>query len=304
MNHLSALQKRPKRAFTSPPELISWIACLVWLSSLTTCTFNLPKCPSGSGPKSEAIYAADAFQRVLTRFVDEDGRVDYQQLHNSRADLDTYVGLISRVGPKTHPDLFKTREDALAYYINAYNAYVLWHVVELGPDIESVGAHQLAQMYFFILRFFRLDGELTNLWMLENETIRPEFSEPRIHFALNCASLGCPKLPQTIFRGPELETQLEQETTRFLNEKRNLHVDGNRVILSQVFEWFPEDFQPSVSEWLRQRPETQAWPDNPQLTYRTWDWALNHRIPKTTKRRDSPPLHQDAGSAISPKGQP
>jgi hypothetical protein len=110
---------------------------------------------------------------------------------------------------------------------------------------------------FFFLKRVVVGGERMSLWTLENRVIRKRFDEPRIHFALNCASKGCPRLPAEAFMPGRLEEQLVRETVRFLGEERNVSADPDaRVVrLSRIFEWYASDF----TGWMqRHRPGSPA----------------------------------------------
>lgn len=193
---------------------------------------------------SERFSHAD-WGRVLARFVDARGRVDYQALAADRADLDRYLAAVGAVSPRNRPDLFPGREDRLAYYLNAYNALVIEGVLSRGPERESVWKGGLVSGYgFFAGRKFVLGGEETSLKRLEDRWIREDFADPRVHAALNCASLGCPRLPREPFEAEGLEARLDAAMTEFVGEVRNVSVDDAKrtVTLSKIFDWFEEDF--------------------------------------------------------------
>jgi hypothetical protein len=105
--------------------------------------------------------------------------------------------------------------------------------------------------------------------------IRKGFREPRAHFALNCASAGCPRLPRAPFTGASLEQELAYETQRFLHEERNVARDGKDVILSALFGWYEEDFAPSPLAWIRERAPDLELPAAAPVRLRPWDWSLN-----------------------------
>lgn len=210
---------------------------------------------------------------VLERFVDEHGAVDYAALRLDRGPLDRFAGLISAAGARTRPDLLATREDRLAYYLNAYNALVLLGVIDR-PELRSVHDEKAD---FFYFTHYRLDGQETNLLDLESEVIRKEFGDPRFHFALNCASRGCPRLPREPFVGPRLEEQLRRGTQEFLADERNVALEGEKIVLSEIFDWYAEDFAPSPVEWIAaQRPDLGL-DARRSVGFRTWDWTLNGR---------------------------
>ncbi|KAA0254018.1 MAG: DUF547 domain-containing protein [Acidobacteria bacterium] len=183
--------------------------------------------------------------KVLARFVEARGRVDYEGLAGDRADLDRYLAAVRAVSPRNRPDLFPGREERLAYYLNAYNALVFEGVLARGPERESVWTGGLVSGYgFFVRRKVVLGGEETSLKKLEDDWVREGFADPRVHAALNCASLGCPRLPREPFEGEGLDARLDAAMTEFVGEARNVSVDGEArtVTLSRIFDWFEEDF--------------------------------------------------------------
>jgi hypothetical protein len=229
-------------------------------------------------PDPAAVAALDRFPyegwgAVLERFVDERGAVDYAGLRGDRGDLDRFAGLISAAGPRTRPDLFPTREDRLAYHLNAYNAFVLLGVVER-PDLHTVH-DELADFVYFTR--YPFDGVEVSLLDLETELIRRRFGDPRIHFALNCASKSCPRLPREPFVGKRLDEQLERGTREFLADPRNVAVEGRTVVLSEIFDWYGEDFRPSPVEWIAARRPDLGLDSRSPVRFRPWDWTPNGR---------------------------
>lgn len=257
----------------------------------------------GADPEREsAPFSHDDFDRVLERFVDERGLVDYPALAREPGDLERYVAQLARTSPDSDPALFPTREDRLAYWINAYNASVLATVLRHYP-IPSVTAVRAPfplslasdKIGFFVLERIELGGDRTNLYALENSLIRRRFAEPRVHFALNCASLGCPRLPRRAFRGADLDQRLDEETRRFFAEERSLQVDhAARVVrLSSILDWYERDF----TRWYEKRfpgsdatlldyvllyvaPERRAELEGArdyEVEFLPYDWRLNDR---------------------------
>lgn len=196
----------------------------------------------GAGP--EEVFRHDDWARVLEQFVDQKGLVDYAALARDPADLDRYVERVGEMGPRTHPELFPDDDHRLAYYINAYNALVFRGVLDRGPEKTSVWRGLISGFSFFVRMKVRIEGRETNLKTLEDDLIREGFRDPRVHAALNCASLGCPRLPREPFLGVRLDEQLDREMRFFVSETRNVKVDRTRgsVMLSEIFDWFEDDF--------------------------------------------------------------
>lgn len=232
--------------------------------------------PKTSIPAAElkALTAFDysGWTTLLKTHVNDKGQVDYPALKANRAPLDRFVAQIAAVGPKSRPELFPTDADKLAYYINAYNALTMFNVINRYPEIKSVYD---SAANFFVLTEFLVDGDPIDLRALENDVVRKQFSEPRIHFALNCASVGCPQLPTEPFLPATLEAQLARETQKFLHEPRNVSLKDGRVIISEIFKWYAEDFTPSPLEWIRANASDLNLPAGAAVDHRPYDWALN-----------------------------
>jgi hypothetical protein len=227
----------------------------------------LAACSTTIAPADLATTAPDStfshklLDQVLDTHVDDSGRVNYALLKAQPETLDRYYVLVARYSPDSHPELFPDEASRLAYWINAYNGAVLKAVITnypitsvsdvSGPPLSGLVSDQIGFFYFQELVF---GGAKLNLYDLEHEIIRKRFPDPRIHFAINCASGGCPRLPSSAFRAADLEGALDREARRFVNEARNLRVDDEaRVIhLSSIFDWYRQDF---LSELGRSHPE-------------------------------------------------
>ena len=192
-----------------------------------------------------ASFSYDDWNSVLARFVDGQGLVDYSELASDRAALDRYLSVLQHTSPESHPELFPTPTDRLAYYINAYNAYVFHGVLQLAPDAHTVWGLTGTGYRFFRWNPIVLGGRRTTLQELEDETIRAGFKEPRIHAALNCASRGCPRLPREAFDPSTLDQQLDRAMKKFVADPGNCRIDrsSGTVTLSKIFDWFREDFE-------------------------------------------------------------
>jgi hypothetical protein len=172
--------------------------------------------------------------------------------------------------------------DALAYWINLYNAATLDLVLDGFPvksirDLDDAGGSPWRKPVVTVGdRSLSLDA-------IENDIIRPTFREPRVHFALNCAARSCPPLRAGAYRADSLDAQLEEQTRAFLRGGGAELVDGDppTLRLSKIFDWYAEDFagaHGSVTTWLRSYlPALAARPDTARVTreFRAYDWSLN-----------------------------
>jgi hypothetical protein len=241
--------------------------------------------PAGAETFSHATWTA-----VLERFVDARGEVDYRGLAADRAAFDRYLGSLARTSPDTDPLAFPTRDDALAYWINAYNAFVFAGVLGRGPDTPSVWGDGWLGLGFFTARSYVAGGRTFSLKQLEDDVVRGRFRDPRVHAALNCASRGCPRLPRRAFEGDRLEQQLDDAMREFVSEERNCRIDLPRrtVYLSKIFDWFEDDFvdferrqgtpAPTVVDYVnRYRAPDQRIPPGLRVRFLDYDKRINRQ---------------------------
>lgn len=207
-----------------------------------------------------------------------DGLVNYRALQGDHAGLDAYLGYVAKYSPESKPELFPKREDRMAYAINAYNAYVVKGVLDHYPcdSVKSIGA---IPFDFFKKLEYPFGGKSYTLEAWETRA-REEFAEPRLHFALNCASLGCPRLPAEAFEPARLEEQLARETKAFVTDPRNVSVEGGKARLSSIFKWYRGDFE----KWLESKGKAKdllvyireaGGAAEGEIEFVPYDWALN-----------------------------
>lgn len=170
-------------------------------------------------------------------------RVDYAGLARDRPALKAYLETVSAVPPAEYAAW--PRGERLAFLINAYNAYTIEKVLTRYPDLKSIRDFGRVFGNPFKDKFFTLLGKAMSLDGIEHDTIRVPgaFDDPRIHFAVNCASVGCPMLREEAFVADRLDRQLEEQTTRFLSDRsRNRWRDG-ALEVSRIFDWYGDDFR-------------------------------------------------------------
>lgn len=247
--------------------------------ALSGCTTLVapPAVPAPSEPAAQA-----AWHRVLQRFVDARGEVDFAALSADRGDLDSYVRHIADTPLPSVPD----GSPRMAYMINAYNALSMFNVIDSGIPVTHAGFNKVG---FFVLRKLRVGGEAMSLRSFENEVIRPyahSRGDPRIHFALNCSALACPVLPREPFVASTLEAQLERETRAFFARPQNFRVDdaAATVWLSELLDFYREDFVPVPAASLLQyanRYAPRSAPPDYTVRFTPYDWTVaNSRRPR------------------------
>jgi hypothetical protein len=195
----------------------------------------------------------DAYEVLLTKYVGDNGKVDYARWKDSAADvhtLDAYLSTLTHATPDTRPELFTTPTDRLSYWINLYNALVLREILRRWPldsvtdvKINATSYVKNGKGFFYDLELV-VGGQAMNLHDIENKILRAQFKDARIHFAINCGSSSCALLPRDAFDTEKLEAQLESASVHFVNDGKNVSVDDAKkeVVLSKLFEWYADDF--------------------------------------------------------------
>jgi Protein of unknown function, DUF547 len=228
-----------------------------------------------------------SWARVLQRFVNEEGEVDFQGLAQDPGELKAFVDYVAMVSPDSAPSLFPTLDAKLAYHINAYNALSMYNVIDSGIPHSLSG---FTKIKFFGLRKFPIGGKSMSLYRYENEVIRP-LGEERVHFALNCMSVGCPRLPRIPFLPEKLDEQLEQEARKFFSEPRNLQllVEKRVVRLSEILKFYKEDFlarSPTLIAYAN-RYVNEKIPEDYRIEFMDYDWTINDQN-RIEKRLNAP----------------
>ena len=232
-------------------------------------------------PALSAEAALDAWARVLQRFVNDRGEVDFAALAEERGDLDRYVRHVA----DTPLERWPAGPQRLAHMINAYNALSMFNVLDSGVPATHAG---FAKLRFFVLRKMPIGTTTMSLYDFENDVIRPlarSLHEPRVHFALNCSAVSCPVLPRRPFTATALGAELERETRAFFARRENYHVDAasSTVWLSELLSFYPEDFVPccagSLLEYANRHVATPA-PSTFATRFTPYDWTIaNSRRP-------------------------
>ena len=187
-------------------------------------------------------------------------QVRYAGFVQDRAALKAYLASLSKVTQAEFSAWNKARQ--MAFLINAYNAFTVEKILTRFPDIQSIWDFGKIFGNPFKDRFFRLLGQEFSLDMIEHETLRKpgSFNEPRVHFAVNCASVGCPMLREEAYVASRLDAQLEEQTRRFLSDRtRNRYNPQNSGLeVSEIFKWFKDDWTSGYRGFEGKEPPMQS----------------------------------------------
>jgi hypothetical protein len=214
------------------------------------------------------------FDELLAKYI-KDGRVDYQGLKSEEQKLDKYLALLDAADPET-----LSTEEQFALYANAYNAYTIKLIVENYPvkSIKDLGSLLKTPWKKEIVK---LGGQVYTLDNIEHDILRPQFQDPRIHFAINCAAKDCPPLYPEAFWADRLDDQLERNTRAFLNNPEKTYLKGNTLYVTSIFKWFKEDFENDPLSFVLKyvegdfKKELEAKKDDIKVKYLSYDWSLN-----------------------------
>ncbi len=204
--------------------------------------------------------------QLLKKHVSPDGSVDYKGFLQDKGQLEDYLGSLSKQAPMSQWAV----QEQLAYYINLYNAHTVYLILKHYPvksikDIPGAWTKDVVKI-----------GDVAiSLGGLEHSILR-KMDEPRIHFAINCASASCPVLLNEAFEPARLEAQLERVTAGFVNSDNNT-LTRERVVLSKIFKWYKNDFpEGDLVQFINRYSGVNIAP-GAKIRYREYDWGLNEK---------------------------
>ncbi|MGE0331236.1 MAG: DUF547 domain-containing protein [Ramlibacter sp.] len=236
-------------------------------------------------------YAAwDALLKKHVKWLPDNkqSRVDYKGFAADRAALKAVLAEWSAVTPAQFVAL--PREQQMAFLINAYNGFTVELILTRYPNLKSIKDLGSLLQSPWKNKFFTLQGEPRHLDWIEHEQLRPRYNEPRVHAAVNCASIGCPALRPEAFVAARLDAQLDDGMLRFMSDRtRNRYADG-KLQVNMIFKWFREDFEKGHKGFNRLEDVMARYADqladapadrekikarNVSITHLDYDWSLN-----------------------------
>ncbi len=226
-----------------------------------------------------SVHATAVDHGLLAELLDRhltDGVVDYRGFQQEEAVLDQYLDLLAGIDPAA-----LSEDEQFAFYVNAYNAWTIKLILSRYPDIQSI--KELGSLFSspWKKKIARIDGQLLSLDQIEHDILRKQFKDARVHFAVNCASKGCPPLQEQPFTGSRLDSQLDQAARNFINSSHFNRLEGDTLYISKIFDWFAEDFDDDIVDTiikfadapLRDRLEKNK--GRIRVKYLDYDWSLN-----------------------------
>jgi hypothetical protein len=246
---------------------IEALAITIWLAAIMISAAQ----PAAAGRAADyGIYA-----ELLSKYV-QNGAVNYAGFKAEETRLDQFLAILEQVDPEQLP-----REEQFAFYINAYNAWTIKLILTGYPGVKSI--KELGSLWRspWKKEIVRIHGQVFTLDHIEHEILRPRFQDPRVHFAVNCASKSCPPLLSQPYRGETLDVQLTRVTAEFLNQPVHSRLEGDRLWVSSIFKWFAEDFNRDVVGFYLKyaqgdfKRKLEAARARIEVKYMDYDWSLN-----------------------------
>lgn len=251
-------------------KFITITLSLLFISCFGTKGLDVKKVQGGLSTSIESnIIDHSEWNALLKDHVDEQGFVNYKGFKRDKKKLDNYLDMLAGNPPQADWPV----EEQLAYYINLYNAATIQLVTENYPveSIKDIGGIQGP----FLISFIKVGEKEMSLANLERGILQ-QMNEPRIHFAINCASYSCPKLLNEAFTAKNLATLIDKATRGFINGDKN-KLDEDNPELSKIFDWYESDFTSddrTLVEYINQYAKVSISP-NAQISYLPYDWSLN-----------------------------
>jgi hypothetical protein len=250
------------------------------LPILTSCSRAEKSSYEIKAPQQQIDHSHAAFTDVLSKHL-KDGRFDYAALNKNPAPLNAYLDTLAAVPESAYKKW--TVDQRMAFLINLYNAATIKLIIDHYPleSIKDIGGIFKGPWKQDVVRLW---GEIVTLDHVEHDLLRPRFDEPRIHFAVNCASIGCPDLRDEAFRAADLEKQLEEQTRKFVRDRSRNRLDaGDKTLyLSPLFDWFEEDFvnasgsvEKVVAPYFNEKDRAVIRRGDMDIEHTDYDWSLN-----------------------------
>lgn len=239
-----------------------------WIT--VACVLALTAAGAAAGAVNNRLYA-----ELLQKYV-HDGVVDYRGLKGEEEKLDRYLKVLEDVdtGGLSRPEQF-------AFYINAYNAWTLKLILTGYPGVKSI--KDLGSLFKspWKKKLCRLDGRVMTLDDIEHGILRPKFADPRVHFAIVCASKSCPPLISVPYCGSTLDQQLDDAARAFINDPGSNHFKDGTLYLSKLFKWFAGDFNNDPAGFVERyaggglKTGLQQAQKSLKIEYLNYNWNLN-----------------------------
>ena len=210
------------------------------------------------------------WNQVLTKHVTSDGKVDYMGIKND-LNFKKYLSIMSANPPQDSWN----KQVQLNYWINIYNAFTVKLIIDNYPvkSIKDIGTPTKGP---WDIAFIKIGDKTYTLNQIEHEILRKQFDEPRIHFAIVCASFSCPMLRNEAYSVDNLNVQLNDQADKFINDKPRNNITAQKAEISELFNWFKGDFTKNgtLADYINNYSKIKISKKTP-ISYMPYNWSLN-----------------------------
>jgi hypothetical protein len=220
---------------------------------------------------SQSYGQTSIFNQLLQKHVTKTGIVDYKSFKEDTSKLKEYISYLEKTTPENSWSANKQK----AFWINAYNAYTIKLILENYPLKSIMDIKQNGKTAWKI-PFAKVGGKTYTLDYIEHQILRKDFSDPKIHVGVNCASGSCPKLGNKAFTEQNVEAELTRLMKDFVNDTTRNKITAKKVQISSIFDWFKDDFTKngSIIDFLNKNSNTEISP-KAKISFLKYDWSLN-----------------------------
>lgn len=210
--------------------------------------------------------AHELWNELLQKYVTSDGTVNYKGIKANSKKLEQYLNLLAE--NPIQEDW--SRNEKMAYWINAYNAFTVKLIVDNYPVTSITKLHGGKP---WDVKWIKLGDKTYSLNNIENDILRPKFKDARIHFAVNCAAQSCPPLLNKAWTAANLNRYFDQQAKQFINNSRYNKITPDAIQISKIFEWYAGDFD-NIIAFLNKFSETTI-SEDAKVSYLEYNWSLN-----------------------------
>lgn len=214
------------------------------------------------------FHAYERYDAFLRKYVSSQGNVNYASIKANKSEFDAIVKEFNAQYPESN----WSKNEVLAFWINTYNLFTIKLIVDNYPTSSITGIASKP----WDIKCVKLKSHTYSLDQVENSIIRKQFNEPRIHFALNCASESCPILMNSAYKASSLNSQLTRQTKLFLADGSKNSFDKKEITISPIFDWYKVDFtrNGTVIDFINKYRDTDI-KSNVKISYGEYSWKLN-----------------------------
>ena len=216
------------------------------------------------------------WDKLLKKHVNESGLVNYKGFQSDVSELNAYLKTLSDNAPQKN----WTENEQKAFWINAYNAFTVSLILQHYPvkSIKDIGGKLYKINTAWDIRFIQIGKEKYDLNNIEHKFLRRQYEDPRIHFAIVCASMSCAKLRREAYTAAQLDAQLDAAGKDFLNDKSKNRIAADKAELSKYFSWYQSDFtkKGTLVDFINKYSQIKI-NGNTRISYIDYNWSLNEQ---------------------------